>query len=125
MICLAGEIRQVIGNLIANSIEACTKGGRLIVRLRSRRRFARQERLGVRLTIADTGRGIETNHISHIFEPFFTTKGITGTGLGLWVTKDLVAKHDGVISIRSSTRSGRSGTVVSVFLPYEADKVKK
>jgi signal transduction histidine kinase len=54
-----------------------------------------------------------------IFEPFYTTKGITGTGLGLWITKDLIAKHDGVISIRSSTRAGRAGTVVSVFLPYE------
>jgi signal transduction histidine kinase len=54
-----------------------------------------------------------------IFEPFYTTKGITGTGLGLWVTKDLIAKHQGRISIRSSTHPDHHGTVISILLPFE------
>jgi len=57
-----------------------------------------------------------------LFEPFFTTKGIIGTGLGLWVTKDFVVRHKGTISIRSSARPNASGTVVSVFLPYDSDQ---
>jgi signal transduction histidine kinase len=52
-----------------------------------------------------------------LFEPFFTTKGIGGTGLGLWVSRDILNKHDARISIRSSTRAGCSGTVFSLFFP--------
>ncbi len=123
--CLAGEIRQVFGNLIANAVEASPEGGKLTIRIRPMRRFAGRQRLGVRITIADSGKGIAPEHLPHVFEPFFTTKGITGTGLGLWVTKDLVARHDGVISLRSSTRRGRSGTVISIFLPYEASETRE
>jgi signal transduction histidine kinase len=122
LVCLAGDIRQALGNVIANAIDASPEGGKLQVRLRSRRRFANRERLGIRITVADKGCGIDAENRRHVFEPFFTTKGMTGTGLGLWVARDLIAKHDGAISIRSSTTPGNSGTVVSIFLPYEAVK---
>ena len=70
----------------------------------------------VRLTIADTGCGINPEQLKRIFEPFFTTKQAIGTGLGLWVTKELVQKHKGRIRVRS--RVGK-GTVFSIWLPSE------
>lgn len=53
-----------------------------------------------------------------IYEPFFTTKKEKGTGLGLWVVK-IISKHEGSLRLRTRTQPGRSGTVVSVFLPAE------
>jgi len=76
-------------------------------------------RTGVRITVADTGCGIQTDHIERIFEPFFTTKKDTGTGLGLWVSRELVEKHGGSLRVRSSTANERSGTVFSIFLPAQ------
>ncbi len=72
---------------------------------------------GLRITVADTGSGIKPEHRARLFEPFFTTKRDIGTGLGLWVCKEIVAKHHGSIRLRSSTTPERSWTVVSAFLP--------
>ena len=66
------------------------------------------------LTVADTGSGMDGATLARIFEPFFSTKGITGTGLGLWISQEIVAKHHGNIGIR--TRPG-AGTVFRLFLP--------
>jgi len=77
---------------------------------------AKGNREKVRLTIADNGTGIDPEHRKHIFEPFFTTKQSVGTGLGLWVTSEIVKKHSGLIRVRS--QKGR-GTVFSVFFPAE------
>jgi signal transduction histidine kinase len=55
--------------------------------------------------------------MKRIFEPFYTTKKDVGTGLGLWLTRNLVERHGGLIQVRSRTMPGRSGTVFSVFLP--------
>ena len=117
--CLSGDIRQVFANIIGNAVDACPSGGRLRVRLRSSYNWKRQQRGGLRVTIADTGHGIEPENIRRVFDAFYTTKGITGTGLGLWITRDLVTRHDGTIDLRSSARPGRSGTTVSIFLPFE------
>jgi len=117
--CFAGDIRQALSNLIANAIEACPPGGLLRIRKRPSVTWKYRKHRGVRITIADTGRGIPKDTLHRIFEPFYTTKGMTGTGLGLWITKDLIAKHEGRISIRSSTRQGHSGTVISILLPFE------
>jgi hypothetical protein len=56
-----------------------------------------------------------------IFEPFFTTKEVTGTGLGLWVSSEIVAKHKGSIRVRSHSEKlgGRSGTIFELFFPDE------
>lgn len=113
----ADEIRQVIDNLLLNAIEAMPQGGRLCINVHPGRDWKQESRKGVRLMIADTGSGISRNVASRIFEPFFTTKPEKGTGLGLWVVRGLVAKHDGAIRVRSSERAGRSGTVMSIFLP--------
>ena len=117
--CFAGDIRQGFSNLIGNAIDASPQGSQVRVRLRTSVTWKFRTRRGLRVTIADSGNGIPKELLHRIFEPFYTTKGITGTGLGLWITRDLIHKHDGKISIRSSTRPGRSGTVISVFLPFE------
>jgi len=72
---------------------------------------------GVPLTFADTGSGIAAKNLARIWDPFFTTKGSAGNGIGLSLVKNTVQKHHGVLRVRSSTRTGHSGTVFSVFLP--------
>jgi signal transduction histidine kinase len=70
-----------------------------------------------RITVADAGAGISTANQSRIFEPFFTTKKAVGTGLGLWVSSEIVQKHQGRIRLRSVEGKG---SVFSVFLPDPA-----
>jgi signal transduction histidine kinase len=117
--CFAGEIRQAIANVIGNAIEATSQGGKLRVRLRASHDWKTRQQLGLRITVGETGSGIMADQRAQIFEAFFTTKGISGTGLGLWITKGLIDKHHGTISVHSSTEEDASGTVVSIFLPFE------
>jgi PAS domain S-box-containing protein len=116
----ADEIRQIIDNLLLNAIEAMPDGGRLRIEVRPSRDWKQGSRQGIRFVVADTGSGIPKNIASRIFEPFFTTKEEKGTGLGLWVVRGLVAKHEGRIRVCSSDRAGRSGTVISIFWPTVA-----
>jgi signal transduction histidine kinase len=113
----AGEIRQVISNLLMNAIDAMPEGGRIAIRVRAARDWANDGRAGARIIIADNGRGIPESLKTRIFEPFFTTKGQKGTGLGLWVSEGIVQKHQGTLRVRSTQRPGRSGTCFSIFLP--------
>jgi PAS domain S-box-containing protein len=117
VVAFAGEIRQVFSNLISNAIDAMPNGGRIKVRVANSYRRRAEKTPGVRITVADTGSGIGPAHKAKIFEAFYTTKKDVGTGLGLWLTKEIVQKHEGSISLRSSTRAGCSGTVFSIFLP--------
>ncbi len=117
--CSSGDIRQCLANIIGNAIEASPTGGRLRIRLRKSSGGKAHSQVGVRIIIADTGHGIQRDLRARIFEPFFTTKGATGTGLGLWITRDLIEKHGGLITVRSSTKPEASGTVFSIFLPFE------
>lgn len=112
------EIRQAIDNLLLNAIEATPKGGQVAVSLHwSRDRRDQRQPAVARLSIADTGSGISSEQLSRLFEPFFTTKAEKGNGLGLWVVRGIVAKHDGTIRIRSSICEGHRGTVVSILWP--------
>ncbi len=71
---------------------------------------------GVRITLADTGTGMTPDVQQRAFVPFFTTKADVGTGIGLWVTRNLIEKQGGTLRFRS--RQGeKSGTVMSFFLP--------
>jgi signal transduction histidine kinase len=119
--CFAGELRQVFANLIGNAIDAMQQGGRLVLRARRSRDWSNPERLGVRFQVADTGSGMSPDVQKHIFEPFFTTKEITGTGLGLWVSSEIVVKHKGSIRVRSHPErdGGPSGTIFELFFPDE------
>lgn len=114
---IPGEIRQVVANLLSNSIDALHTGGEIQVRVAAATQWSGTPRPGVRLTVADKGSGIPPEARSELFEPFFTTKKDVGTGLGLWICKSIVENHQGSIRVRSSTAPGKSGTVFSVFLP--------
>ena len=116
--CFAQDIRQAMGHIISNAIDAMRQRDQLVLRVRRSHGWI-SGRDGVRVTIADTGVGIPEGDRPEIFEAFFTTKGIVGTGLGLWLTRDIVERHQGKIRIRSSTRPGRTGTAVMVFFPAE------
>jgi signal transduction histidine kinase len=111
--CSAGEIRQALVNLIGNALDAMPGGGALRVRVSSISihgdRFAR-------ITVADTGSGIRDEIRASLFTQFFTTKGSRGTGLGLWLTRDIVLRNNGKLRFRSRVLSP-SGTVFSILLP--------
>ena len=111
-----GELRQAFSNLVANAIDAVSEGGDLVLRV-GRGRDWGSGIPGVTVTVADSGPGIDPQHRKRIFEPFFTTKSDTGTGLGLWLTREIVLRHSGRIRYRSSSRPGGSGTTITIFLP--------
>ena len=116
VVCFEGDIRQVLNNLVSNAIDAMRTGGTLTLRIREIH-SEHLGRSGARITIADTGHGMTEEIRRHIFEPFYTTKGINGTGLGLWISHGIVQKHQGTLSVRSTTDSIRHGTAFSLFLP--------
>jgi PAS domain S-box-containing protein len=119
---LSGELRQILSNLLANGLDACPRGATIRIEANSASDPRNPTRSGVRISVADSGCGISRDHLKHIFEPFFTTKTDTGTGLGLWVSRELVEKHGGSLRVRSSTIDGRSGTVFSIFLPVQGGR---
>ncbi|HZI56085.1 MAG TPA: PAS domain S-box protein, partial [Verrucomicrobiae bacterium] len=119
IIGLAGEIRQAFSNLITNSIDAMPAGGSLLVRVSKSHAWTNSQASGIRITILDTGSGIAPQHMGNLFQPFFTTKEDVGTGLGLWITRNIVEKHGGVIYVKSRTGPTQHGTAFSIFLPLE------
>ena len=122
VMCFDGEIRQVLNNLVGNAIDAMPpRGGRLLLRSRESTEWSTGRR-GIVLTVADSGAGMSAAVIKRAFEPFFTTKGESGTGLGLWVSQEIIGRHEGGLRVRSSQREGRKGTVFTVFLPIEVAK---
>lgn len=124
LFCFAGEVRQLFTNLVTNAVDAMMpKGGRLIVRIRAAHSSKDPEQCGMLVTIADTGCGIDGERLPHIFEPFYTTKEATGTGLGLWVSAQILRKHRAAIRVRSYPASPQGngkiqGTVFRIFFPF-------
>jgi PAS domain S-box-containing protein len=116
---LAGEIRQAFSNLITNAIDAMPDGGKLMLKISKAREWRGSGLSGIRVTILDTGSGIEPKHRKNIFQPFFTTKTDVGTGLGLWITRGIVEKHRGTIQMKSRTGQNCHGAAFSIFLPAE------
>jgi signal transduction histidine kinase len=110
-----GELRQVISNLMLNSLDALGEGGRVTLRA-STSQDPLNGSARIRITLADSGQGIDATVLPRIFEPFFTTKGSIGNGLGLWVCKQIIEKHSGNIKVRSRTSDGH-GTTFSMVLP--------
>jgi signal transduction histidine kinase len=115
---IAGELRQILANLLANSLDAVSHDCRIVIRTSSSLDPA-SGRPRIRLSIADCGHGIPPATTRQIFDPFFTTKGTVGTGLGLWVCKQLVDKNGGSIRVRSTTEGPNRGTTFSVTLPCD------
>jgi PAS domain S-box-containing protein len=111
---VGGELRQVFENLIENAIEATPRDGRIQVRVRTRGGRTTQR---VIVSVCDTGVGISRSLMKKIFDPFFTTKHDTGSGLGLWVSREILHKHGGTIRARSSQAAEHRGSVFTVVLP--------
>ncbi|HEX5283916.1 MAG TPA: PAS domain S-box protein [Bryocella sp.] len=107
-----GELMQIFSNIVANAIDAMPQGG--VLRVQTKKSLNPD---GVQIQLADNGSGIQKQYLPRIFEPFFTTKGNMGTGIGLWVVKQLVEKRGGYVDVTSDTDNG-SGTTVSIFLPF-------
>ncbi|MDZ8118239.1 sensor histidine kinase [Pontiella agarivorans] len=102
----AGQLRQVVTNLIVNAIQAMPDGGTLRIST------SRDGRHWLRLTVADTGDGIEPELLPRIFDPFFTTKDVDeGTGLGLSVVHGIITGHNGTIALESTPGRGTQAVV--------------
>ena len=110
------ELRQVFLNLVGNAIQAMPNGGTLGVNVHESVDWARQRR-GTAISILDTGVGINPEDAKRLFQPFFSTKSTKGTGLGLWISKGIVQKYDGILSCRSVRLSHSGATCFRVFLP--------
>jgi two-component system sensor histidine kinase HydH len=106
----ADRINQVLLNLYLNAIEAMEHGGFLRLKIDQ---VTAPKRL--KLTISDTGHGIDKKDLSNIFDPYFTTKQ-SGTGLGLAIVHKIIESHHGEIVVESDPGKGTS---VEILLPYE------
>jgi signal transduction histidine kinase len=103
-------------------MDALPAGGRIVLRTACSRDW-RSGAEGITITVADNGTGMDEATLHHVFEPFFSTKGITGTGLGLWISHEIVVKHHGTMRLRSRAAAPgiAGGTVFRVFLPTQTD----
>jgi CheY-like chemotaxis protein len=126
-----GNMEQVIMNLAINARDAMPEGGKLSIKTenssitKSYCKMIPEAKVGeyVRLSISDTGVGIDYNIIQHIFEPFFITKGVgKGTGLGLSVVYGIVKQHNGWINVYTERNIGTS---FHVYLPVVTPSGKK
>jgi PAS domain S-box-containing protein len=109
------ELRQIVTNLISNALDASPPGSRVTVLI-----FHERDGLGryrAVLRVDDNGTGIPPAHLHRIFEPFFTTKEETGTGVGLWITRDFVEKNGGSITVESGALPGGVRTSFRVEFP--------
>jgi PAS domain S-box-containing protein len=122
LFCFSGELRQVFANLIGNAVDAMAQGGHLWLSVRRSRSWVNGTP-GIRLFVADNGCGMTEATRRRIFEPFFTTKESTGTGLGLWVSGEILAKHRATVRVTSRVAeeaNGRaSGAVFMLFFPED------
>jgi PAS domain S-box-containing protein len=109
---LVGEFRQLFANLVSNAIDAVQIGGSITI---SGRPAQVNGSHGAEVRITDDGAGIPAEHSQRIFEPFFTTKADVGTGLGLWVAREIAERHGGYVQLVRN--SNTPGTTFSIFLP--------
>ena len=100
---VAGELKQVIANLISNAIDAAPNGGKIVIRCAG---VDSATRPMAEIIVEDDGPGIPSEIVDRIFDPFFTTKQDVGTGLGLWVAKEIVSRHGGSIQVRRASENG-------------------
>ena len=109
---IAGQIRQVLANLVSNAVDAAPVGGRVDIQI-----FAAGSDSGVGFAVTDNGKGMEPATQARLFEPFYSTKGDLGNGLGLYISKEIVERHGGHISVQSTPGQG---TTMTVLLPSPA-----
>ncbi len=112
-----GELKQLISNLVSNAADAVNMEGMVSVRVSP---LVLKDGTAVQLHVEDDGPGIAPEYMGRIFEPFFTTKKNVGTGLGLWVVKEIVERHGGTIQVQSRFDGNGGGTAFTVVLPCAA-----
>jgi signal transduction histidine kinase len=117
---IEGEVRQVFANILVNAVQAVGNTGTVHIRLDP---VSLPEGKGWMIAVKDSGPGIPDGDLHSLFEPFFTRKG-GGTGLGLWIAKQIIERHGGFIKVESSTQGSGHGTTVSIYLPCEQKQVK-
>ena len=108
-------IHQALVNLLMNAVQATPSGGRVTAAV-----CARPDGETIEITIVDTGRGIDAAELEHVFKPFYTTRH-TGTGLGLPITREIVLRHHGTITIESTLGTGTMITLRLPLRPATAD----
>jgi two-component system NtrC family sensor kinase len=114
----ADQLKQVFLNLILNAQQAIDRNGEIMVKTS---RYTTALAPSISVEINDTGVGISEEELARIFEPFFSTR-IKGTGLGLWVTQDIIRHHGGRIEV--SSEKGR-GTTFQIILPLDSPALDK
>jgi PAS domain S-box-containing protein len=118
----ADQLRQVFLNLLLNAQQAIEGGGQINV---STSRYGQSIQPSVMIQISDSGVGISPDELTRIFEPFFSTRK-KGTGLGLWVTQDIVRQHGGRIDVTSERGKGTTFTIMLlVDSPILEEDIKK
>ena len=105
----ADQLRQVFLNLILNAQQSITGGG--VIRIATARNDEQSLQPSISIQISDTGVGIGVEDLARIFEPFFSTRK-KGTGLGLWVTQDIVRQHGGRIEVTSERGHGTTFNII-------------
>jgi two-component system sensor histidine kinase HydH len=107
----ADQLIQAFINLVINALQAASKGGRVVVRTAARA-------ADVTVEFIDDGDGIAPENQDRIFEPYFTTKA-DGSGLGLWITQQIVHAHGGTLRVESASSKGAMFILtLPVFLPH-------
>jgi len=109
----ADQLRQVFLNLILNAQQAIETEGQVVI---STSRYEQALQPSIVVELSDSGVGIPADDLTRIFDPFFST-GKKGTGLGLWVTQDIVRQHGGRIEVSSEVGKG---TVFSIVLQVDS-----
>jgi PAS domain S-box-containing protein len=119
ILCSPGELQQVFTNILNNAVEATSDSGRVRIRLSKSWDWKTRARRGVRVSIGDTGAGMSPDALRRMSQAFFTTKEGSGTGLGMWVVRELLKKYQGELSVRTRAENSSHGTVFSLFFPAE------
>jgi signal transduction histidine kinase len=125
------QLRQILVNLLTNALAATSAGGQVVLvvgrRAATLAELDERRRTGaplcdamVTLTVRDTGCGMPEEHVKQAFEPFFTTKAIgDGTGLGLFISREIVTSHGGSLTIESVVGKG---TLIVIAVPVYASE---
>jgi len=110
----SADLEEAMVNLLTNAIDSCSRNGQIYV---ISALSGGRERT-VQIFVADTGEGIAQEHLREIFDPFFTTKEVgAGTGLGLFITHEIIRRHRGTIEVQSERGKGTT-FVINLPVPF-------